>query len=162
MAYTIREYRDGDATALARLLAEAIAVIGPRRYSEAQVAAWGARHPGPDRLKQRVDDGAMIFVAADSHDVPVAYAMLEPDGHLDHLYCHPDHTRRGLAFEVLMAAESKARQLGVERLFTEASELACAAFEWAGYEVTHRRDFEIDHDGKAVPIHNYAMERRLD
>lgn len=162
MAYTIREYCDGDAPALADLLAEAIAVIGPHRYSEAQVAAWGARHPGPDRLKQRVEDGAMIFVAADEDDRPVAYAMLEGDGHLDHLYCHPDHTRRGLALEVLMAAETKARLLGVERLFTEASELARAAFERAGYEVTHRRDFEINHDGNAVPIHNYAMEKRLD
>jgi len=25
-----------------------------------------------------------------------------------------------------------------------------------------RRDFSIEHEGKAVPIHNYAMEKTLD
>jgi putative acetyltransferase len=87
----------------------------------------------------------------------VAYSVLEPDGHLDRLYSHPEHTRRGLAGRLLAAAEEDARALGLARLFTEASILARPSFERAGYVVTHRRDFEID----GVPIHNYAMEKLL-
>ncbi len=105
--------------------------------------------------------GHAIFVASDESDAPVGYALLEPDGHLDHLYCHPQHTRQGLADELLAAAEMYAATLGLNRLYTEASELARGAFERAGYAVTHRRDFEIEHAGQQVPIHNYAMEKTL-
>ena len=65
------------------------------------------------------------------------------------------------AAALLVEAEAIARKLGVDMLYTEASELARSSFERAGYRVTHRRDFEIAHEGKAIPIHNYAMEKRL-
>ncbi len=157
MAYALRRWRDGDAEALSGIYRRAVESIGPRAYSPDQVAAWLSRSPDALRFRARVADGAMIFVAADSADVPVAYALLEPDGHLDHLYNHPDHTRRGLATQLLASAESHARELGIERLHTEASDLARPAFERAGYRATHRRDFAID----GVPIHNWAMEKAL-
>ena len=97
------------------------------------------------------------MIAADEDNRPVAYALLERDGHLDHLYCHPDHTRRGLADLLLAEAEVMAREWGVKRLFTEASDLARPAFERVGYKVTHKREFAID----GVPIHNWAMEKPL-
>jgi putative acetyltransferase len=157
MAYAIRAFRDGDAAALSALTLAAIRAIGARHYSEAQVAAWAARHPGPHRFVERASGGAAIFVAADSADAAVAYALIEPDGHLDMLYCHPDHSRRGLAEELLAAAEQHARRMGNTRLYTEASELARPAFERTGYSVLHRRDFAIE----GVAIHNYAMEKAL-
>ncbi len=104
----------------------------------------------------------MIFVAVNRDGRPVAFTLIEPDGHLDQLYCHPDHTRKGLAAELLMVAEDHARSRGVTRLYTEASELARAAFERAGYVTAHRRDFTIAHDGQDVAIHNFAMEKSLD
>ena len=162
MAYSIRPYRDDDAEALAEIIHAAIEVIGPHGYSPRQIAAWSARHPGAEKFRERVAKGDLIFVAADVEDRAVAYALLETDGHLDHLYNHPDHTRRGLALEVLMAAEAHAQAIGLTRLYTEASELARPAFEKAGYSVTHRRDFTIEHYGEDVPIHNYAMEKALD
>jgi putative acetyltransferase len=112
--------------------------------------------------RERAALGHIILVAADASQVPVAYALLEPEGHLDRLYNHPAHTRRGLAARLLAEAEVIASDRGLERLFTEASELARPSFERAGYAVTQRRDFEILHDGKAVAIHNYAMEKRLE
>ena len=157
MAYAIRPYRDDDAEAVAAVCAAAIEAIGPRAYSAEQVAAWRARHPGPQRYRDVVADGAEIIVAADEQDEPVAYALLERDGHLDHLYCHPDHTRRGLADLLLAETEVMARHWGVERLYSEASDLARPAFERTGYSVTHKREFEID----GVPIHNWAMEKPL-
>ena len=161
MAYSIRPYRKDDAEALAEVIAAAIHEIGPHAYSPEQVAAWGARHPGPERYRERVAEGHVIFVAADGEDRPVAYALLEPDGHLDHLYNHPDHTRRGLATQLLAAAETHAVALGVERLYTEASDLARPAFERAGYVATHKREFTIPHAERDIPIHNWAMEKRL-
>ena len=139
----------------------AIHVVGAHGYSAAQVAAWAGRHPGPDMYRYRTGEGHVIFVAADPDDRPVAYALLEPDGHLDRLYSHPDHTRQGLAERLLAAAEAHARAEGINRLYTEASELARPAFERAGYSMTRRRDFTIEHEGNSVPIHNFAMEKVL-
>ncbi|MEM6828736.1 MAG: GNAT family N-acetyltransferase, partial [Pseudomonadota bacterium] len=124
MSYSIRRYRDSDAEALSALSLAAIRVVGSHTYSDAQVAAWAGRHGGPDMYRNRADRGHMIFLATDENDVPVAYSLLEADGHLDRLYCHPQHTRKGLAERVLQAAENEARALGLTRLYTEASELA--------------------------------------
>ena len=157
MAYVIRPYRDADAEAVAAVCASAIEAIGPRAYSPEQVAAWRSRHPGPGRYRELIAAGTTILVAADDGDKPVAYTLLEKDGHLDHLYCHPDHTRQGLADRLLAEAEVLARRWGVERLFTEASDLARPAFERVGYTVSHKREFVID----GVPIHNWAMEKAL-
>jgi len=157
MAYAIRAFCEKDATALADLTVAAIRAIGLRSYSQEQIEAWAARHPGPERFLKRAEDGSHIFIAADESDAVVAYALLEPDGHLDMLYCHPDHTRRGLADELLAVAEQDARSLDVAHLYTEASELARPAFERAGYVVQNRRDFEIE----GIAIHNYAMEKHL-
>lgn len=157
MTYSIRPYRDGDAETLPDLWRSAVSQIGSRRYSPSQIEAWLSRQADPATFRTRVAKGAIILVAAGGDDAPLAYTLLEPDGHLDHLFCHPDHTRRGLAERLLAEAEDLARNSGIERLYTEASALACPAFERAGYCVTHRRDFEID----GVPIYNWAMQKAL-
>jgi putative acetyltransferase len=157
LSYAIRPYRPTDASALAALTLAAIQTVGAHSYAANQVAAWAARHQSAHRFVERADAGAAIFVAADAADQPAAYALLEPDGHLDMLYCHPDHTQRGLAEQLLAAAEAHALAHGITRLYTEASELARKAFARSGYVLQHRRDFAID----GVAIHNYAMEKSL-
>ena len=160
--YAFRPFRRSDAERLEQVFVDAVSVIGSRAYSAAQVAAWVARSPAAkDRIIERAELGHWIIVAVEESGMPVAYALLEQDGHLDHLYCHPDHTRNGLADRLLEAAEEQALTWDCKRLYTEASELARPAFERAGYGVTQRRDFTIEHEGKLVPIHNYAMEKTL-
>ncbi|MBI1401588.1 MAG: GNAT family N-acetyltransferase [Porphyrobacter sp.] len=158
---TIRPFRKGDAEALSALTEAAIRVTGARAYGPEQVAAWAAPYPCPERFAARAAAGEWFFIAADGRDCPLAYALLEPDGHLDMLYAHPDHAGRGFAMAALKAAEVAARKAGLLRLFTEASELARPVFAKAGYSLLHRRDFAIPHEGREVPIHNYAMEKRL-
>lgn len=160
MIYRIRPYCD-DAEALAHLCHEAITVIGKHGYTTQQVSAWAARHPSADSYRKRAANGSIIWVAVDAHDTPVAYLLLEPDGHLDHLYNHPDHTRRRLAAQLLETAELNASNLGIARLYTEASELARPAFERAGYVVINRRNFDLPYEGSSVAIHNYAMEKQI-
>ncbi len=161
MTYAIRSFRESDVASLADLTLAAIRHVGSHRYTPSQVDAWAARHPGPERFLDRASNGDAIFVTTDCEDIPVAYALLEyserENGHLDMLYCHPNHTRKGLSDQLLTRAEEHAREAGLVRLFTEASELARSTFERAGYAVTKRRDFEIE----GVAIHNFAMEKLI-
>lgn len=91
---------------------------------------------------------------------------MEIDGegaaHLDMLYCHRQHTRQGIAEALLAVAEDHARAKRAPRIYTEASELARAVFERSRFALLNRRDFTIEHEGRAVAIHNYAMQKRLD
>jgi putative acetyltransferase len=158
--HAIRPFRQDDAEAIAALTLAAIRVTGRAAYSPAQVAAWAARY----RVRRLIDSaarGAVIRVAADGANRPVAYVVLEPDGHLDMLYCHPDHTGQGLGRRLLAEAETAARTAGLVHLFTEASELARPVFTRAGFTLLHRRDFTIAHKGHEIAIHNYAMEKSL-
>lgn len=157
MTYRIRLFETGDAPTLAALTLDAIRSIGARAYSPEQVEVWSSGHINAGRFVERAEAGQHIYVMTDQAGAPAAYALLEPDGHLDMLYCSPDHAGRGLAVQLLAHAETQAREMGVTKLYTEASELARTPFERAGYKMVERRDFEL----RGVAIHNYAMEKTL-
>ena len=158
MGYSIRSFEEGDAAALEELGRAAIGAIGPEAYSEEQVEAWLAHYPGADYYEGHAEAGSLFFIAADEDDNPVAYALLEPNGHLDHLYCHPDHTKEGIASNLLETAALYAKYHGITHLFTEASEIAKSAFESAGYTAMKKRTFEIE----GVEITNWAMVREIE
>lgn len=160
MAAVIRPYRAGDAKAIAALTLAAIRTTALGAYLPEQVAAWSARY-SVQRCLDSATRGDVILVAVGLDDTPLAYTMLEAGGHLDMLYCHPDHTGQGLGLRLLEAAEKAARAQGVTRLFTEASELARPVFARASYSLLQRRDFTIPFGESEVAIHNYAMEKQL-
>jgi putative acetyltransferase len=161
MADGIRRFRDSDAASLAALTLASISRLGPLAYSPQQIAAWAARRPGPARFITSAAKGDTILVAVAADDMPIAYVLTEDDGHVDMLYCHPDHAGNGVAGLLLRSAEREARNAGSTRLFSEASELARPVFTRAGYTLLHRRDFAIPGADGDVAIHNYAMEKRL-
>lgn len=156
-AVVIRPYRTDDAPHMARLYYDAVHGLGRRTYSAAQVAAWAPAPLQPIDVLNRAADGRTTFVAADASDKAVAYVDLEADGHVDHLYCHPDFAGQGVASRLLETVIQLAVEQGLVSLYVEASELARPVFARHGFAVTARRDFEV----RGVPIHNYAMRRDL-
>lgn len=161
MDFTIRQFRADDAEAIAALTLAAIQVTALSAYTPEQVTAWAA-HYSVQRLLDGAARGDVILIAAGPDDAPTAYMVLEADGHLEMLYCHPDHAGRGLGTRLLSEAEKAARVAGVGRIYAEVSELARPVFARAGYTLLHRRDFTIGPAEAPVAIHNYAMEKRLD
>ncbi|MDG6079581.1 GNAT family N-acetyltransferase [Erythrobacter litoralis] len=157
MAYSIRPFRESDATDLVDVTEASIEGVGRESYSVEQVDAWKASQPAAEDYLTKATLGSAIFVAEDGDDRCVAYVVLERDGHLDRLYTHPDHARHGLAGQLLAVAEQYAKPHRIERLFTEASDLARPAFEQAGYKMIARRNIEVG----GVAMHNWAMEKRF-
>lgn len=160
MDYATRPARPADGAALTALTVAAIRETARSAYTAEQVGAWSARVAQSSRIAGAFA-GNFVRVAVDGADRPVAYVVLESDGHLDMLYCHPDHGGRGLGRRLLAEAERTARMMDITRLFAEASELARPVFERAGYVVIERRDFTIPGETGEVAIHNYAMEKRF-
>jgi putative acetyltransferase len=153
----IRKYEPADAAHLNEVFCAAVRQTGRLAYSEQQVAVWAANAPDAAEYEERATDGRVLLVAVDDRDRPLAYADLEMDGHIDHLFCHPDAGRRGLASALYDELEKTALRLKIARLHVEASGLARPLFLRKGFTEIARRDFEMD----GVPVYNYAMEKPL-
>lgn len=156
-AVRIRAFRPADAPALANLFHAAIHEIASRHYSPAQIAAWAPAVPDPARFLARGTDGRILLVAEGADGNPLAYGDVEADGHIDHLFCRPDAAGTGVTATLYTALEAAAAAQDIARLYTEASEPARRFFERRGFTVDQRRDFEL----AGVPMHNYAMHKRL-
>jgi putative acetyltransferase len=117
----IRPFRPDNADALTELFHASGREIGPRDYSQEQVAAWSARKPDPARHVRHASE-RLILVAEDGEGRPAGYIILERDGHIDHLYCRPDRVGTGVGAALYANVEAAARRLGMARLSVEASE----------------------------------------
>jgi putative acetyltransferase len=153
----VRSFREADAEALAAIFFASVRKVGGKHYSQGQVAAWAPAPADPAVYIRRAADGRSLLVAVDDLDAPLAYGDLEADGHIDHLFCHPDHTRSDVSVALYAAIEALARDQGLSRLHVEASEPARRFFERRGFTTLGRQDFPI----RGVMIHNYRMEKRL-
>lgn len=153
----IRAYTAGDAPRLLDIFQRAVRLTGRNFYAPEQVAAWSGARVSAERLHDKYADGRATFIAVDTGDRAIAFCDLEADGHVDMLYCDPEHARRGIATALLASVEKAARAGGVARLYTEASEAAKPVFTRAGYSVVQRCEVEVD----GVTIHNWAMEKRF-
>jgi putative acetyltransferase len=154
---TVRTYEPRDAAGLADVFYRSVREVARSDYTDDQVKAWV---PGPlnvEREHLRSSDGRLVLVAANEQDGVVAFIDLEPDGHIDRLYCAPEAAGRGIASRLYDGLEAAAREQGIARLFTEASELARRFFEGKGFVVLERQDKIL----RGVPIHNYRMAKTL-
>ena len=153
----IRPFVPEDARQIESLFLASVVEIGPRYYSQEQVAVWASRAPSAEVIQKTCTDGRIVLVTVDENNRILAYGDLEEDGHIDHLYCLPEATGKGIASTLYDALEAEAHQLNIARLYTEASEAARRLFQRKGFALLRKRVFEIN----GVTIHNYAMEKHL-
>lgn len=153
----IRPYRPADAVDLATIFYRSVREVACRDYSKAQVEAWAPGRGDPGAWNSRATDGRMTIVAVDGTDRPIAFGDMETNGHVDHLFSSPEALGTGAASAIYNRLESHARELGLTRLYVEASECALPFFEQKGFIKLRRNDFAVH----GVSIHNYAMEKTL-
>jgi putative acetyltransferase len=153
----IRLYDSHDAPHLSVVFFDAVRKGALRDYSEAQVEAWAPELPDPAAFDARAKDGRLVLVATNETGTPIAYGELETNGHIDHLYCHPDAMGKGVASAIYDRLELHARERRMAKLFAEASEAARRLFLEKGFAVVKRREFLL----RGVMLHNYRMEKQL-
>ena len=154
---TIRTYERPDAADVADVFYRSVREVALSDYTAEQVKAWVPGRWDAEREHRRSGDGRLVLVAADESGHVVAFIDLEPDGHIDRLFCAPEAAGRGIASLLYEALETAARAQGIERLFTEASEMARRFFERKGFTVLQRQDKIL----RGVPIHNYRMAKTI-
>lgn len=152
----VRPFEPSDAEALATLFHESVREAGAHDYSEEQVAAWSPSRPDPETYLRRAES-RKILVAVDEDGQPIGYGDLEPDGHIDHLYCSPDKIGTGVGSAIYGALEATAKSAAMPIIYVEASESARRLFERRGFAIDARNDVTID----GVAIHNYRMSKPM-
>lgn len=151
----IRDFREEDAAALARLFFDTVRSVNLGDYSQAQVAAWA---PGvPDAAAWRRRMAARHTLVAEDETGLLGFIELEEHGHVDMLYCRADRVHQGVGSALYAAAEARARRLGLTRLFTSASLTARPFFERHGFRVLYPRTVER----MGVQLTQFAMEKEL-
>jgi putative acetyltransferase len=153
----IRTYEPHDAADVADVFYRSVREVALSDYTVDQVKAWVPGRLDVEGEHLRSSDGRLVLVAADEQDHVIAFIDLEPDGHIDRLFCAPGAVGRGIASQLYDGIETAAREQGIGRLFTEASELARRFFERKGFIVLERQDKIL----RGVPIHNYRMAKAL-
>ena len=154
---TIRTYERPDAAGVADVFYRSVRQVALSDCTAEQVKAWVPGRWDAGQEQRRSGDGRLVLVAADESGHVVAFIDLEPDGHIDRLFCAPEGAGRGIASRLYEALETAARAQGIELLFTEASEPARRFFERKGFTVLQRQDKIL----RGVPIHNYRMAKTL-
>ena len=112
--------------------------------------------PSPEWFDQRAGDGRLVLVA-ESEGVVIAYADIEPDGHIDHAFCLPEFIGRGVASRLYDALELHASSAGMTSLFVEASEAARRLFQRKGFTEIKRNDLIRN----GVTLHNFDMHKDI-
>jgi putative acetyltransferase len=127
-------------------------------YTRSQVEAWAPDDPdAANRWDAVLGDGRRAgFVATDGVGL-LGFTDVEPDGHLDHLFVHHLHQRRGIATALHEAAEVAAQTFGAAKLFTEASITARPFFLRQGYAEVRRQTVTVS----GVGLTNFVMEKPL-
>ena len=153
----IRTYEPRDAADVADVFYRSAREVALSDYTVEQVKAWVPGRWDAEQEQRRSGDGRLVLVAAGEQDRVIAFIDLEPDGHIDRLFCAPEAAGRGIASQLYDEVETAAREQGITRLFTEASEPARRFFERKGFMVLERQDKIL----RGVPIHNYRMAKTL-
>jgi putative acetyltransferase len=130
----IRDYRVEDLDGLLEVFIRAIRETASRHYTTAQVEAWAQTDRG---VWERRRAEKPTWVAEVDGEV-AGFTDLEPDGHVDMLYVHPNYGGRGVARRLLQTVEAHARTAGINQLYTEASLAARPVFDRQGFEVVEQ------------------------
>jgi putative acetyltransferase len=98
---TLRVYDPRDAADLADVFFRSVRQVALSDYTAAQVRAWAPEPRTAEWAHAEASDGRLVLVAADEDDRPVAYIDLEPNGHINRLFCAPEAAGRGNASRLL-------------------------------------------------------------
>lgn len=151
----VRPYRAADAEAIVRLFYDAVHAVEDAHYSAAERAAWAPVPPDPERWHRRMTQRRTLVLEAEGE--VLAFAELEPDGHLDMFYCRPDRQRQGIGTQLYAAVEAAAGGAGMPLLTIEASRPGRGFFERQGFRLLRRQT--VVREG--IALVNFRMEKRL-
>lgn len=156
-AIKIRPYQNDDLDAVISVFLSSIREIAARDYTQAQIVAWAQA----DRTTwQQARSSRTTWVALQresNSEKIIGFTDLKPNGHLDMMYVHPYHQRRGVATALLSVVEHGAREQGIATLTVDASLTAKPFFERHGFQLLNEQQVPL----RGQILRNFRMFKSL-
>lgn len=151
----VRTYEIGDTQEIIKLFYDTVHAVNIRDYTKEQVDAWA---PADIDIEVWIRSLSSKFTYVLEEDGKIiGFGNLEDNGHIDRFFCHQDFQRQGIGTQLLANIESKARELGINKLFTEASITAKPFFASKNFIVV--KEQEVERRGQKFI--NFAMEKLI-
>ena len=151
----IRNYEIGDTQEIVKLFYDTVHQINIRNYTKAQVEAWA---PADIDIEIWIKSlSSKLTFVAEEGDIIAGFGELEINGHIDRFYCHKYFQRKGVGTQILECLEAKAKDLGINKIFTEASITAKPFFESQKFIVIKKQEVER----RGEKLLNFAMEKNI-
>jgi len=150
----IRNYVPEDVDATIEIFLRAIREVASKDYNPEQIHAWAQVEDAAAWARARASRPTWV---ATCKGMPAGFSDLEPRGHLDMMYVHPQSQRRGVASLLLKTVEAAAHEQGLTLITTAASLTAHSFFQRRGFVVVAVQ--EVQKRGRTLK--NLRMEKRL-
>ena len=152
----IRPATPADAPALTEVYADAVRTLGPRHYSDRQVAAWAASADNSATLALRDDCTTLVGQVADD---TAGFVTLEPKkdaaARVAMLYVAARFGRRGYGTRLLDAILSAAADREFNTVSAEASVFSLPVFVRRGFVV--RAIEQVERQGVKIVRHEMVL-----
>ncbi len=151
----IRKFTKLDSVPLAKLFYGTIHTVNRSDYAPNQLKAWAPEERDMSDWEKSFEN-KWVFVACDEF-VIAGFGELEPDGHIDRFYISKDFIALGVGRKIYDELEDAALNLGLDKLFVEASITARPFFEKMGFVLLKEQVVSL----RGVNFINYAMEKDI-
>ena len=151
----IRPYQAIDADALWPLFFNTVRLVNVRNYSQEQVEAWAPESFDLSVWRNKMKD-LQPFVA-EWDGVIVGYCDVQPDGLIDHFFCHHEYQGQGVGKSMMNHIVALANERDVSRFYSHVSITARPFFERFGFSVVNEQRIFV----RGQELINFVMERRL-
>jgi len=140
---------------IADLFYQSVHAINPGVYSHDQKEAWAPTPPDYEKWSARLKIKQPFLGIIDNR--VVGFMELDPDGHIDCTYTHPDFQGRGVASALYEHLEIEAIGRHLNRLYVDASIIAKPFFAHRGFNLIQENN--VQRNGNTLK--NYTMEKHL-
>lgn len=157
---TIRPYQPEDAAALWQLFFNTVRQINVRDYTQAQVEAWAEEKTDLADWIEKMNSNQPFVATLNNKIIDnkiVGYADLQPNGLIDHFFCHHQYQGCGVGKALMAHIHKQAKQRNLTRLHADVSITAKPFFEYAGFVVTKEQCISL----RGELFVNYKMEKAL-
>ena len=149
----IRNYQTSDAKALWEIYFHTVRNINVRDYSQQQVEAWAPNGFDSELWQKRMNE--LLPFVAELDGCVVGYTDLQPNGLIDHFFCHHECQGKGVGRALMEHVLAVGRVRGASRYFSEVSITARPFYEHLGFKVVNEQEVEM----RGVKLTNYVMEK---
>ena len=151
----IRRFESGDEETLRTLFYYTVRKICINDYTDAQVSAWAPNIYVAEDWNKKIALLNPFIVLLDGQ--VVGYADLQPDGYVDHFFCHWQHQGKGVGTALMQQLIAEGERNFNHRLYANVSLTAKPFFERHGFIVAQQQSVDI----RGQTLTNFLMEKEL-